>query len=125
MRIVSIFLLLEKSGLCSSLFGFQKVAQTDADEPITLLWTQGHSRGATTAMIGSRSPPSLINNVGQTFVMGVGQVPLKRSRLDGTNWQNGNQNGMAAQWFFVGADHTAASFLHRGRNLFCGTGRFS
>src|SRR6266536_6635049 len=43
MRMVSIFVLLEKCGLCSSLFGFQKVAQTDADEPITLLWAQGHS----------------------------------------------------------------------------------
>src|SRR5438067_599111 len=43
MGIVSIFGLLKKNGLCRSLFGFQKVAQTDADEPITLLWTQGHS----------------------------------------------------------------------------------
>ena len=43
MRIVSIFVLLEKSGLCSSLFGFHKVAQPDADEPITLLRTEGHS----------------------------------------------------------------------------------
>jgi len=40
---VSIFVLLEKRGLCSSLVSFQKVAQPDADEPKTLLWTQRHS----------------------------------------------------------------------------------
>ncbi len=31
------FVSLEKSRLCSSLFGFYKVAQTDPDEPISLL----------------------------------------------------------------------------------------
>jgi hypothetical protein len=40
---VSIFVLLEKSGLCRSAFGFEKVAQPDADEPITLLRIEGHS----------------------------------------------------------------------------------
>jgi hypothetical protein len=35
--------LLEKGGLCSDLFGFPKVAQPYADEPVALLWTQGHS----------------------------------------------------------------------------------
>jgi hypothetical protein len=35
--------LLEQGGLCSSLFGFYKVAQPDSDEPITLLWAQGNS----------------------------------------------------------------------------------
>src|SRR5438105_4192119 len=43
MRMVSTLVLLEKCGLCSNVFGFQKVAQSDADEPITLLWTQVHS----------------------------------------------------------------------------------
>src|SRR5437667_7678903 len=43
MGIVSILVLLEKSGLCSGFSRLQKVAQPDDDEPITLLWTQGHS----------------------------------------------------------------------------------
>ncbi len=32
-------------------------------------------------MIGLEKTPGLINNVGQTLVMGVGQVPLKGCRL--------------------------------------------
>src|SRR6266851_5649543 len=43
MRMVSIFVLLEKSGLCSRFFGFLKVAQPDADQSITLLRTEGNS----------------------------------------------------------------------------------
>ncbi len=43
MGIVSIFVLLEKDGLRSSLFGFPKVAQPNADEPIVLLCAQVHS----------------------------------------------------------------------------------
>ena len=40
MGIVSIFVLLEKDRLRSSVFGFPKVAQTNANEPIALLRTE-------------------------------------------------------------------------------------
>ena len=40
MAIISIFVLLEKDRLRSSVFGFPKVAQTNADEPITLPRTE-------------------------------------------------------------------------------------
>jgi len=40
----------------------------------------------------------LIDDVGQTFVMRVGQVPLKGRWLDRINRQNRNQNRMAAEW---------------------------
>src|SRR5215472_8047917 len=53
----------------------------------------------------------LINNVGQAFVMGVGQVSLKRSGFDSINQQNRDENGMAAQWFFIRTHHASASFL--------------
>jgi hypothetical protein len=39
---------------------------------------------------------SLIDDVSQPFVMGIGQVALKGSWLDGINRQNRNENGMAA-----------------------------
>jgi hypothetical protein len=42
MGIVSIFVLLEKSRLRSSLFGLPKVTPTNSNESITLLWTLVH-----------------------------------------------------------------------------------
>jgi len=44
-------------------------------------------------------------------VMGVGQVSLKRSGFDSINQQNRDENGMAAQWFFIRTHHASASFL--------------
>ena len=41
--IVSIFVLREKGGLCSSPFAVSKVAQPYADKPVVLLWAQVHS----------------------------------------------------------------------------------
>src|SRR6266567_1237653 len=61
--------------------------------------------------------PGLINDVGQAFVMGIGQVPLKRCRFDSINRQNRNENRMAAERFLIGPHHAAASFFDRFRHL--------
>lgn len=42
MGIIPLFVLPEKRGLCGSLFAFLKVAEPNADEPISLLRAQGH-----------------------------------------------------------------------------------
>jgi hypothetical protein len=52
---------------------------------------------------GVKETASLINDVSQTLVMCVGQIPLEGSGLNGVDWQNGNQDGMATQGFFIRA----------------------
>src|SRR6266568_7541595 len=58
-------------------------------------------------------PSGLINDVGQTFVMRVGQVPLERRWLDRINRKNRNQNRMAAEWFLICPHCAAARFFDR------------
>src|SRR5438067_882947 len=58
-------------------------------------------------------PSGLINDVGQTFVMRFGQVPLERRRLDRINRQNRNQNRMAAEWLLICPHCAAARFFDR------------
>ncbi len=46
-------------------------------------------------------PAECRDNVGQAFVMGIGQIPLKRCGLDSFNRQDRNKNRMAAERVFV------------------------
>src|SRR5579859_6237481 len=53
----------------------------------------------------------LINDVGQTLVMRIGQVPLKGCGLNRINRQNRNQNRMAAEWLLICPHCAAARFF--------------
>src|SRR4051812_32489033 len=55
--------------------------------------------------------PSLINDVGQPFVVSVGEIALKRRRLDLVDGENREQRRMAAQWLLVQTHHTAPNLL--------------
>src|SRR5262249_4816736 len=59
----------------------------------------------------------LINHVCETLVMRIRQVPLERSRLDGVDRQNGNQNGMAAKRFLIRTDYASPGLLDGVGNL--------
>src|SRR3954451_6844366 len=63
--------------------------------------------------------PSLINDVGQPFVVSVGEIALKRRRLDLVDGENGEQRRMTAQWLLVQTHHTAPNLLN-GFCSFCG-----
>src|SRR6266849_2777880 len=54
---------------------------------------------------------SLINDVGQPFVVSVGEIALKRRRLDLVDRENGEQRRMTAEWLLVLTHHTAPSLL--------------
>src|ERR1700694_2369864 len=47
---------------------------------------------------GVEKTPSLTNNVGQPFVVSVGEIALKRRRLDLVDGENGEQRRMNAEW---------------------------
>jgi hypothetical protein len=55
--------------------------------------------------------PCLVDHVREPLVMSVRQISLKRSWLYGSNRQNRQQQGMAAEWLFVGSNHATTSFL--------------
>jgi hypothetical protein len=71
--------------------------------------------GATTAMTGSRKR-RLTNNVGQPFVVSVGEIALKRRRLDPLDRQNREQGLMTAKRLIEGYD-AAPSLLDSIRGL--------
>src|ERR1700732_4506744 len=57
--------------------------------------------------------PSLTDNVGQPFVVGVGEIALKRRRLDLVDGKNRDQGLMSAQRILIEAHHAAPSLLDR------------
>src|ERR1019366_8301562 len=61
--------------------------------------------------------PSLANDVGETFVVSVGKVALKRRRFDLIDGENREQRRMTAKWFPVQAHHAAPGFLDRFRGV--------
>ena len=68
---------------------------------------------------GIEKTPSLINNVGETFVVSVGEIALKRRRLDLVDGKNREQGLMTAKRFLIEAHHTAPSILDSVRGI-CG-----
>jgi hypothetical protein len=60
--------------------------------------------------------PSLTNNVGQPFVVSVGEIALKRRRLNPVDRENREQGLMTAQRFLIEAHDAAPSLL----DSFCG-----
>ena len=69
---------------------------------------------------GVEKTPGLINNVGEPFMVSVGEIALKRRGLDFIDRENRDEGLMTAKRFLVEADHEAASLLDR-----CGGGRGS
>jgi hypothetical protein len=55
--------------------------------------------------------PSFTDYVGQPFVVSVGEIALKRRRLDLVDRENREQSLMTAQRFLIEAHHTAPSLL--------------
>ena len=54
----------------------------------------------------------LSDHTSQAFVVGVGEIPLKGSRLNGVDRQNCEEHRMAAERLFVHSDDGAARLLH-------------
>jgi hypothetical protein len=63
--------------------------------------------------------PSPTDNVGQPFVVSVGEIALKRSRLDPVDGQNRQQGLMTAKRLLIEAHDAAPSLLDSFRGL-CG-----
>jgi hypothetical protein len=55
-------------------------------------------------MNGVQVTARLGNHISQAFVVSVGEIPLKRSGLNGVDGQNGEQHGMAVERLFVHSD---------------------
>ena len=71
---------------------------------------------------GIEKTPSFIDNVGQPFVVSIGEIALKRRRLDFVDGENREQGLMTAKRFLIEAHHTASSLLDsvrcfRGRSF--------
>src|SRR6202047_2107947 len=64
--------------------------------------------------------PCLADNVGQPFVVSVGEIALKRRRLDRVDGQNREQGLMSAKRFLIEAHDAAPSLLDSFRGL-CGS----
>src|SRR5262245_3292517 len=72
---------------------------------------------------GIEKTAGLIDDIGETLVMGIRQIPLERSGLDRIDRQNGNQDGVSTQRVFVGSDNATTSFLNRLSNRGCASRR--
>ena len=70
-------------------------------------------------MTGSRKRPVFTDNVGEPFVVSVGEIALKRRRLDPVDGQNREQGLMTAERFLIEAYDAAPSLLDSIRGL-CG-----
>src|ERR1700674_5608194 len=68
---------------------------------------------------GVEKTPSLTNNVGQPLVVSVGEIALKRRRLDLVDRQNREQGLITAKRFLIEAYDAAPSLLDSIRGL-CG-----
>jgi hypothetical protein len=66
---------------------------------------------------GVEKTPSLIDNVGKPFVVSVGEIALKRRRLDLVDGENREQGLMTAKRFLIEAHHTASSLLDSVRGF--------
>src|SRR6267143_3067924 len=66
----------------------------------------------------------LSNHISQAFVVSVGQIPLKRSGLNGVDGQNCEQHRMAAERLFVHSDDGAARLFYCCKGVCCRTLRF-
>jgi hypothetical protein len=58
-----------------------------------------------------KETPCLIDHIREPLLMGVRQISLKRSWLYGSNRQNRQQQGMSAEWLFIGSNDATTSFL--------------
>src|SRR5690348_1402643 len=65
----------------------------------------------------------LVDDVSQAFMMGVGEVALEGSGLDGIDRQNREQHLMSAERFLVNSHHVAASFFNHVSGLSRGSFR--
>jgi hypothetical protein len=68
---------------------------------------------------GVEKAPSLTDNVGESFVVSIGEIALKRSRLELVDRENRQQGLMTAKRFLIEAHHAAPSLLNscRGSTL--------
>jgi hypothetical protein len=60
---------------------------------------------------------SLIHDVGQPFVVSIGEIALKRRRFDLVDGENGEQRRMATEWLLVQTYYTAPNLLNGFRSV--------
>jgi hypothetical protein len=63
--------------------------------------------------------PCLIDDIGQPFVVSVGEIPLEGRWFDGIDWQDAQQYRMTAERLLVRSNNTAPGF----GDCFCGLDR--
>lgn len=61
--------------------------------------------------------PSFVDDVGEPFVVSIGEISLERSGFDGIDGQNRKQEGMSAERVLVRSHNPAAGFLDCLRHL--------
>src|ERR1700732_4298009 len=54
--------------------------------------------------------PDFVDDVGEPFVMSIGEIPLERGGLDGIDRQYREQDRVPAEGFLVRSNNAAASF---------------
>jgi len=78
---------------------------------VLLLFAVGNNiSGATTAIIGSRKTSSLVDDIGEAFVVSVGEIPLERGGLNGIDRQDAQQYRMTRKRFLVRSQNAASGF---------------
>ena len=66
---------------------------------------------------GVEKTPSLTDNVGESFVVSVGEIALKRRRLNLVDGENREQGLMTAKRFLIEAHQAAPSVLDSVRGF--------
>ena len=67
-------------------------------------------------MMGSRKAPSLTDNVGESFVVSIGEIALKRRRFELVDRENRQQGLMTAKRFLIEAHHATPGLLDSCRS---------